>query len=343
MTQSEIISKLMSELATASLTGKDTQEIKQRLIEAKRCKTCGEEDKDTDNAFMKNNNRSREDCIKFFNGTNTINYGDNGTSEEENEKELTKRPKKHRGIGASLTDKKESSHVQRMKANKIKEDLDSDIENIKKQLGMNDKQCDKEDPSKDNDEHIKMVLLAKKEIPDSEDEIKNLAKGIIDVDDIIHAYDPDDLAIIDSNTGEIVAHPTDSLFENKIEQIDEVMTVADRIKAAYRMVKMHNLMQRKLMIALRHHSTQDVLIRRAHRLALHILKQKLSGGKSFNDLPFSERARIEEIVKTKQAALKVLTLALIPRVREIEETRLKHHLFTKDPVQTKKEPEGISL
>lgn len=306
-------SDLLNEIANATILGKDTTELKKKFFEAKKTyRVCGNIDKDDENAFMNSNNRNRNDCINFLNGSDTISYG---TAEDEPIVDTNKTPdkdtatskKKRKGIGSSMTDSGESTHVQRAKVKKVSEETEQD------------------------NNHLNFLLHAKSVLPENDDDYADLAKNIIDVSDIIHVYDPSELSIIDSNTGDFVASICAGLFEGKVVQIDEVLTVADRVKAAYRMVKTHNMMQRKLMIALNHHATQDVLRRRAERLAEHIIKSKLTGGRPYEELSYNERVRIDEMIRSKRAAIQTLAMALLPRVREIEETRLTHKTFTKQP------------
>lgn len=316
-TTNQSYSDILNEIANATIIGKDTSELKQKLAEAKKTyRVCGNIDKDDENAFMNSNNRNRDDCIKFFSGSNTINYG---AEEDEpivdtkikSDTDVATGKKKRKGIGASMTDSGESTHVQKAKAKKISEEFnDSDDVN-------------------DPEELAKFLVMIKSVLPETDDDYSDLARNVINVSDVIPVYDPEELSIIDANTGEFVAPICNGLFEGKIVQLDEVLSVSDRIKAAYKMVKMHNLMQRKLMIALNHHATQDVLQRRAQRLAEHMIKSKLTGGRPYEELSYSERMRIDELVRSKKAAIQILAMALLPRIREIEQTRLNHSIFTK--------------
>jgi hypothetical protein len=317
MQSNKLYSDILNDIANAAIIGKDTSELKQKLAEAKKTyRVCGNIDTDNENALMNSNNRNRDDCIKFFSGSNTIDYG---AEEDEPVVDTKTKPdtdvatgkKKRKGIGASMTDSGESSHTQRAKVKKISEDSDQSM--------------------KDPEELAKFLLLVKSSLPELDDVYSSFAKEILDVGDIIHVYNPEELSIIDANTGDFIAPICSGLFEGKIVQLDEVLSVADRIKASYKMVKMHNLMQRKLMIALNHHATQDVLFRRAKRLAEHMIKSKLTGGRPYEQLSYSERMRIDELVQSKKSAIQILTMALLPRVREIEQTRLSHSLFTKKP------------
>ena len=75
-TTNQSYSDILNEIANATIIGKDTSELKQKLAETKKTyRVCGNIDKDDENAFMNSNNRNRDDCIKFFSGSNTINYG----------------------------------------------------------------------------------------------------------------------------------------------------------------------------------------------------------------------------------------------------------------------------
>jgi hypothetical protein len=139
-------------------------------------------------------------------------------------------------------------------------------------------------------------------------------------------YIPDELSIVDADTG---SHVSDLLDPDK--HLHEVLSHEERIKAALRFAALHNMLQRKLMIALKQYSSPAVLKRRARHMAINIIKQKLAAGQPYSTLSIEEKEHVDRILETMHAQVDNLTMMLIPKIREIEINRLSHHAFTKPP------------
>ena len=94
-----------------------------------------------------------------------------------------------------------------------------------------------------------------------------------------------------------------------------------KLKIAMLRNKAKLAMKRK--IALLRHSTLDVLKKRAHKLALKMLKQKIAH-KPVADMSMADKERVEKTLKTKTSLLARLTMKMIPVVKKIEQNRFKN-------------------
>lgn len=95
-------------------------------------------------------------------------------------------------------------------------------------------------------------------------------------------------------------------------------------------IKLRNAMRRnkakiavKRRIALKRRSTADVLKRRAHKLAIKMLKKKFAH-KSVSDMSMADKERVEKLLQSKKALVDRLTIKMIPVVRKIEQQRFAH-------------------
>ena len=104
-------------------------------------------------------------------------------------------------------------------------------------------------------------------------------------------------------------------------ELTEALSRMARLKLKIAMLRNKAKIAMKRKIALLRHSTLDVLKKRAHKLALKMLKQKIAH-KPVADMSMADKERVEKTLKTKKSLLARLTMKLIPTVREKEKERL---------------------
>jgi hypothetical protein len=195
-------------------------------------------------------------------------------------------------MGHTMNDDPEKDHLRKLK--------------VKYRLGE-EKDDENEEEDDDND--------------DMEDsDIDQMIAGMSD-DDYLEAYDDDELHMVDSDTGEHVGCI-------KEELINEVLSRAERIKAKVRFARSESKRERKIQIALRTHSSNTVINKRARRLAVNLMKQKLAR-KPLNKLTVGEKERIERIIAKRKATINRIAMKLAPKIKKIETDRLTHRSFTK--------------
>jgi phosphopantetheine adenylyltransferase len=197
----------------------------------------------------------------------------------------------------------------------------------------NEKKTKKPDAKIDNDGHQVGVNNAKgfdaffnEEVDDDdidETELDKIADDIETEDDILDAYDDDELAIVDDETGEEIES------DLKEEALNEVLSRQERIKAKIRFARTQAKRERKIKIALKRHSDTKTLNKRARKLAIAKIKQRLAK-KPLNTLSVGEKERIERIVQKRKKVIDRLAMRLAPKVRKIEQDRLAHKKYTKE-------------
>jgi hypothetical protein len=74
-------------------------------------------------------------------------------------------------------------------------------------------------------------------------------------------------------------------------------------------------------MALRTHSSNKQLNKRARRLAEKKLKEKLAR-KTVDKLSLSDKERVEKIIQSRPNLVSRLAIKLLPRIKDIEKSRL---------------------
>lgn len=155
-----------------------------------------------------------------------------------------------------------------------------------------------------------------------EDELDKLVDTVKDIDDVIDAYDDDELAIIDPEDGEELEK------DLKEETLNEVLSRMERIRAKARFARTSSKRERSTKIALKRHSDTSTINKRARKLAINLIKQRIAK-KPLAKLSTGEKERIEKMLEKRKALVNRLAMKLAPRVRKIENERLSHHNYTK--------------
>ena len=106
-------------------------------------------------------------------------------------------------------------------------------------------------------------------------------------------------------------------------EITEALSRMARLKLKVAMLRNKAKIAMKRKIALLRHSTMDVLKKRAHKLALKFLKQKIAH-KPVADMSMADKERVEKTLKSKKSLLARLTMKMIPVVKKIEQNRFKN-------------------
>lgn len=140
------------------------------------------------------------------------------------------------------------------------------------------------------------------EITDAE--LDSLVDTLHDLEDIEYAYDEDEFESV-----------------NESIELNEIMSRTARIQAKFRMkrTKTKRLIKKKL--ALKRRSNNDVLKRRARKIAINLMKKKLLK-KDLSTASFADKVRVETLIKKRKGIIDRLSRKLIPKVRQIEQKRM---------------------
>jgi hypothetical protein len=171
------------------------------------------------------------------------------------------------------------------------------------------------------------------EIDDSEfdDEISKMSEP----EHIIDAYDDDELAIVDDETGEELDTSgyvdDDSEEEAKLKEgkivILEISRM-ERIRRKQRFARTQSKREVRAQIALRKTSNQSTINKRSRRLAISMIKKRMLR-KDPSKATMQEKERVEAFISKRKDIVDRLSRRVAPRVRQIEKARLQHRSFTK--------------
>lgn len=156
-----------------------------------------------------------------------------------------------------------------------------------------------------------------------DEELEDMADEVDDEEDILDAYDEDELKIVDSESGEEQKEEIDE------SMLNEVLSKAERIRAKFRFMKTKAKRTRRLQIALHKRSDTKTLAKRARKLAIKMLKERIMK-KKLREMSLSDKERIEAIIAKKQKVVDRLAMRLLPRIRKIENERMTHEKATQE-------------
>jgi len=157
----------------------------------------------------------------------------------------------------------------------------------------------------------------------SEEEIDKMIDSLTD-DDFLEAYDDDELAVVDDETGEEM----DETPEVTEQAILEVLSRIERMRARVRFAKSKSKRERSAKLALKRTSSTGTINKRARRLAIKLMKQRMMRGRPASSLSVGEKERIEKMIEKRRPILNRIAMKLTSRVRQVEKARLHHTKFT---------------
>lgn len=156
-------------------------------------------------------------------------------------------------------------------------------------------------------------LEARQDDEMSEEDIDAIIQSISD-EDILDTYDDDELKVVDDETGETI---------EESEELLEVLSRAERMKARVRFAKSKVKREIKAKIALRRRSNNKTFANRARRAAIKAMKLKIVK-KPLNQMSVAEKERVERLIARRKKAIDRIALKLTPRIKQIERDRLTH-------------------
>lgn len=154
----------------------------------------------------------------------------------------------------------------------------------------------------------------------SDDELEKMANAIDHEDHILDLYDDDEIVLVDDETGEEI--------KEEAEPVLEVLSRTERIKARARFARTQSKRTRKVKIALKRYSSGATINTRARRLAIKLMKQRIVK-KPLDKLSTGEKERVEAMIAKRKKVINRLAMRLVPRIKNIEKSRMTHHKVTK--------------
>lgn len=138
------------------------------------------------------------------------------------------------------------------------------------------------------------------------------------VDGVRHSHIKE--AYLDGNTDLL-----EEILPSNLSYIPESLTVSQRIKKGNEMKRRGAVLQNARKRVLARHAEKTRLQGRSRKEAIGTMKQKLAGGQKVADLSYGDKARIEDILKTKKGAVNNLSRKLLNKVRDRENARHASH------------------
>ena len=160
---------------------------------------------------------------------------------------------------------------------------------------------EEQEPDDDKDDEI------------TDTDIDKMVSHVDSLEDIIDAYDDDELHIVD--------HEGNHVSDLKEELILEVLSRQERIRASIRFAQTAGKRERRMKIALHTRSSPKKINHRARVMAEKILKMRIIK-KPLADLSLPEKERLEKILHSKKDIVRKLALKLAPKIKAIENKRL---------------------
>lgn len=217
-------------------------------------------------------------------------------------------------------------------------DLDKEYEKFKESLDEAKKKpvcpvCGKHECICDKNDQIDQTQLRPtfdpffKEQTDfdlTDEEIDKMVESVTD-EEIEELYEENEITLVYEDTGEEVEpHPE----EYKLDLM-EVLSRAERLKGKIRLRKTAAKRSRSTKIALKRYSDPKTINKRARRLAIKLMKQRMLRGRNPSKISIGEKERIEKILHQRKDMINRVAQKLVARVRKVEKARMSHGKVTK--------------
>ena len=165
-----------------------------------------------------------------------------------------------------------------------------------------------------------------------DDEFDDEVNSMSEPEHIIDAYDDEELAVVDDDSGEELMgmheYKDDDKEEVKEEVILEAIGRMERIRRAQRFARTKSKREVRTKIALRKTSNMATINKRSRRLAVSMIKKRMLR-KDPATASVQEKERIETFLQRRKDVIDRLARRVAPRVRQIEKARLQHKKYTK--------------
>lgn len=191
--------------------------------------------------------------------------------------------------------------------------------------------------------------LSAAEITEAED-----AADQIEWHDIVTLYDEDELDFddldaepdeglhpdetVDSHDNQLADHPD----EEELANLTENLSAGQRSKRRLIFARGKARRRMAMKIALHRQSTPQKLQKRSKQMAKRILTKKILRGRKRSQLSPQEKDRLEKMLKTASPVIARIAQRVMPRIRTIEQTRLRGPKRKKKAYESTLPPEAFN-
>jgi len=158
----------------------------------------------------------------------------------------------------------------------------------------------------------------------TEEEIDEMVNSVTD-QDIEDLYEEDELVLVYDDDGEEIP----PLQEESKYDLMEVLSRTERMRGKMRLRKTSAKRGRSTKIALKRYSNPATINKRARRLAIKLMKQRMLRGRDYSKVSVGEKERIEKTLSQRKDVINRVAQKLVSRVRKVEKARMSHGKVTK--------------
>ena len=158
----------------------------------------------------------------------------------------------------------------------------------------------------------------------TDQEIDEMINTVTD-EDIEDLYEEDELVLVYDDDGEEIP----PLQEESKYDLMEVLSRTERMKGKIRLRKTSAKRGRSTKIALKRYSNPATINKRARRLAIKLMKQRMLRGRDPAKVSIGEKERMEKVMAQRKDVISRIAQKLVSRVRKVEKARMSHGKVTK--------------
>jgi hypothetical protein len=188
--------------------------------------------------------------------------------------------------------------------------------------GKHECECGEHRPGIGTDTTMSKDPFFKEDFTDQE--IDEMINSVTD-EDIEDLYEEDELVLVYDDDGEEIP----PLQEESKYDLMEVLSRTERMKGKIRLRKTSAKRGRSTKIALKRYSNPATINKRARRLAIKLMKQRMLRGRDYSKVSIGEKERIEKTLSQRKDVIGRIAQKLVSRVRKVEKARMSHGKVTK--------------
>lgn len=188
--------------------------------------------------------------------------------------------------------------------------------------GKHECECGEQRPGIGTETSMSRDPFFKEDFTDKE--IDEMVNSVTD-EDIEDLYEEDEIVLVYDDTGEEIP----PLQEESKYDLMEVLSRTERMKGKIRLRKTSAKRGRSTKIALKRFSPPATINKRARRLAIKLMKQRMLRGRDYSKVSVGEKERIEKTLSQRKDVISRIAQKLVSRVRKVEKSRMSHGKVTK--------------
>ena len=131
--------------------------------------------------------------------------------------------------------------------------------------------------------------------------------------EILEAYINDDVQVLMDTVPQSVLEYHDNIYTNVL---NESLNVSQRIARGQVMKRNSAKLKSARKMVMARHADSTRLKHRSTKDAITFIKQKIMGGRSLENMSYGDKARVEDMLKTRRGAIKRLSVKLLNKTRQ---------------------------